>query len=188
MCSHGAAKAVFELYEVVSHGLLSSKLRFTCIACAGDAISAILIQIVEKYYGLMIEIYTFNQIPPLVGPDLNKAEDYEYDEEEEGIQSTEHLQNGSSFLLHQPCYLLPPKIEGEFVVSDLVWGKVRSYPWWPDELLSINRVDVKGKPAFEALSLIQGPSDTSVKHDNCGPVQFVDVQRQLIARNPFFIT
>nr|GEZ95368.1 putative 60S ribosomal protein L10A [Tanacetum cinerariifolium] len=155
------------------------------------------------------------KIPPLVGPDLNKAgnfptlvnhqesleakvnetkatvkfllwkfkrmlahpfldhwdeEDYEYDEEEEGIQSTEHLQNGSSFLLHQQCYFLPPKIEGEFVISDLVWGKVRSYLWWPDgptyaasvrqiqtctlfmlgdELLSINGVDVKGKPVLK---------------------------------------
>ncbi|GKB08207.1 carboxyl-terminal-processing peptidase 1, chloroplastic [Tanacetum coccineum] len=55
-----------------------------------------------------------------------------------------------------------------------------------DELLSVNGVDVKGKSAFEALSIIQGPSDTSVKHGNCGPVQSVDVQRQLIAKTPVF--
>lgn len=59
-----------------------------------------------------------------------------------------------------------------------------------DELLSVNGIDVKGKSAFEALSIIQGPSDTSVnimvKHGNCGPVQSVDVQRQLIAKTPVF--
>nr|GEZ18312.1 carboxyl-terminal-processing peptidase 1, chloroplastic [Tanacetum cinerariifolium] len=48
-----------------------------------------------------------------------------------------------------------------------------------DELLYVNGVDLKGKSAFEALSLIQGPSDTSVnimvKHRNYGPVQSVDV-------------
>nr|GEW00374.1 carboxyl-terminal-processing peptidase 1, chloroplastic [Tanacetum cinerariifolium] len=59
-----------------------------------------------------------------------------------------------------------------------------------DELLSVNGVDMKGKSAFEALSIIQGPSDTSVnimvKHGNCGPVQSVDVQRQLIAKTPVF--
>lgn len=31
-----------------------------------------------------------------------------------------------------------------------------------DELLSVNGVNVKGKSAFEALSVLQGPSDTSV--------------------------
>ncbi|GJU30131.1 long chain base biosynthesis protein 1-like protein [Tanacetum coccineum] len=95
------------------------------------------IEIVEKYYGSMIEIHTFNQklnqkkklvkklaknhqaflasesvikqIPPLVGPGLNKTEkDYEYDEEE-GVQSAEHLKNRSSFSQHQPRYFQPPK-------------------------------------------------------------------------------
>ena len=50
-----------------------------------------------------------------------------------------------------------------------------------DELLSVNGVDVKGKSAFEALSLIQGPSDTSVnimvvilyKHMNLPKTDFV---------------
>lgn len=31
-----------------------------------------------------------------------------------------------------------------------------------DELLSVNGVDVRGKSAFEASSLIQGPSETVV--------------------------
>ncbi|KAI7734230.1 hypothetical protein M8C21_011543 [Ambrosia artemisiifolia] len=59
-----------------------------------------------------------------------------------------------------------------------------------DELLSVNGVDVKGKSAFEALSILQGPSETSVnivvKHGNCGPVQSIDVQRQLVAKTPVF--
>ena len=31
-----------------------------------------------------------------------------------------------------------------------------------DELLSVNGVDIKGKSSFEALTLLQGPTDTSV--------------------------
>ncbi|XP_076944417.1 carboxyl-terminal-processing peptidase 1, chloroplastic-like isoform X2 [Bidens hawaiensis] len=59
-----------------------------------------------------------------------------------------------------------------------------------DELLSVNGVNVQGKSAFEALSILQGPSETSVnimvKHGNCGPVQSIDVQRQLVAKTPVF--
>ncbi|KAH6773566.1 Peptidase S41 family protein [Perilla frutescens var. frutescens] len=59
-----------------------------------------------------------------------------------------------------------------------------------DELLSINGVDVKGKSAFEASSMLQGPSETfvnvTVKHGNCGSVQSVKVQRQSIAKSPVF--
>ncbi|RVW60883.1 Serine/threonine-protein kinase ATM [Vitis vinifera] len=35
---------------------------------------------------------------------------------------------------HQATYQLPPESEGEFSVSDLVWGKVRSHPWWPGQI------------------------------------------------------
>ncbi|KAL9146110.1 hypothetical protein ABFS82_13G088400 [Erythranthe guttata] len=59
-----------------------------------------------------------------------------------------------------------------------------------DELLSINGVDVKGKSAFEASSLLQGPNETfvniMVKHGNCGPVQSIRIQRQSIAKSPVF--
>ncbi|XP_063943033.1 carboxyl-terminal-processing peptidase 1, chloroplastic isoform X3 [Daucus carota subsp. sativus] len=59
-----------------------------------------------------------------------------------------------------------------------------------DELLSVNGVDVRGKSAFEASSLIQGPSETvvniMVKHGNCGPVKSLEVERQLVARTPVF--
>ncbi|KAA8514986.1 hypothetical protein F0562_018227 [Nyssa sinensis] len=59
-----------------------------------------------------------------------------------------------------------------------------------DEVLSVNGVDVRGKSAFEASSLLQGPNETfvtfKVKHGNCGPVQSIEVQRQLVARTPVF--
>lgn len=79
-------------------------------------------------------------------------------------------------------------------------------------------MDVRGKSAFEASSLLQGPSETfvtievvilscsgfllfslmmvwyaycencenQVKHGNCGPIQSMQVQRQLVARTPVF--
>ncbi|XP_058199094.1 carboxyl-terminal-processing peptidase 1, chloroplastic isoform X1 [Rhododendron vialii] len=57
-----------------------------------------------------------------------------------------------------------------------------------DEVLAVNGVDVKGKSAFEVSSLLQGPNETfvtvQVKHGNCGPVQSIEVQRQLVARTP----
>ncbi|XP_052181460.1 carboxyl-terminal-processing peptidase 1, chloroplastic isoform X2 [Diospyros lotus] len=57
-----------------------------------------------------------------------------------------------------------------------------------DEVLAVNGVDVRGKSAFEVSSLLQGPSETfvtvTVKHGNCGPVQSIEVQRQLVARTP----
>ncbi|WJZ96687.1 hypothetical protein VitviT2T_015347 [Vitis vinifera] len=59
-----------------------------------------------------------------------------------------------------------------------------------DEILSVNGMDVTGKSAFEASSLLQGPNETfvtlEVKHGNCGPVQSIEVQRQLVARTPVF--
>lgn len=59
-----------------------------------------------------------------------------------------------------------------------------------DELLSVNGVDVKGKSAFDASTLLQGPKETfvtiEVKHGNCGPIQSIKVQRQPVARTPVF--
>lgn len=74
-------------------------------------------------------------------------------------------------------------------------------------------MDVRGKSAFEVSSLLQGPSETfvtievvilsyssflifslmmvascenQVKHGNCGPIESIQVQRQLVARTPVF--
>ncbi|ESW31526.1 hypothetical protein PHAVU_002G245300 [Phaseolus vulgaris] len=59
-----------------------------------------------------------------------------------------------------------------------------------DEILAVNNVEVKGKSAFEVSSLLQGPNGTSVtiqvKHGYCGPVESIEVQRQLVARTPVF--
>ncbi|KAK7247235.1 hypothetical protein RIF29_42113 [Crotalaria pallida] len=59
-----------------------------------------------------------------------------------------------------------------------------------DEILAVNNMEVLGKSAFEVSSLMQGPNGTSVtiqvKHGNCGPVESIEVQRQLVARTPVF--
>ncbi|OWM73040.1 hypothetical protein CDL15_Pgr001154 [Punica granatum] len=59
-----------------------------------------------------------------------------------------------------------------------------------DEILAVNGDEVKGKSAFEVSSLLQGPNGTSViiqvKHGNCGSIQSLEVQRQLVARTPVF--
>lgn len=59
-----------------------------------------------------------------------------------------------------------------------------------DEVLSVNGMDVAGKSAFEVLSLLQGPNETSVslkvKHGNCGPIKSIEVERQVAARTPVF--
>ncbi|KAL3507914.1 hypothetical protein ACH5RR_033296 [Cinchona calisaya] len=40
-----------------------------------------------------------------------------------------------SFLsIHQDGYFKPLGNEGEFSITDLVWGKVRSHPWWPGQI------------------------------------------------------
>ncbi|GLT70084.1 hypothetical protein SLA2020_421840 [Shorea laevis] len=41
---------------------------------------------------------------------------------------------GISGTVQQAKYHLPLEDEGEFSVSDLVWGKVRSHPWWPGQI------------------------------------------------------
>ncbi|KAI5346166.1 hypothetical protein L3X38_014045 [Prunus dulcis] len=53
---------------------------------------------------------------------------------EEEIIMEEAMQPGSSDILLQPRYELPPENEGLFSASDLVWGKVKSHPWWPGQI------------------------------------------------------
>ncbi|KAL2930783.1 Carboxyl-terminal-processing peptidase 1 chloroplastic, partial [Bienertia sinuspersici] len=60
-----------------------------------------------------------------------------------------------------------------------------------DEILSVDGEDVRGKSAFEVSSKLQGPSETLVivevvKHGDCGPVQSIKVERQVVARPPVF--
>ncbi|KAL6980404.1 hypothetical protein U1Q18_022046 [Sarracenia purpurea var. burkii] len=44
------------------------------------------------------------------------------------------LKSGGIAKVHQTNYLLPKENEGEFSVCDLVWGKVKSHPWWPGQI------------------------------------------------------
>ncbi|XP_050386174.1 PWWP domain-containing protein 5-like [Argentina anserina] len=46
----------------------------------------------------------------------------------------EAMQPESYELVPQLRYELPQKSEGTFSVSDLVWGKVKSHPWWPGQI------------------------------------------------------
>lgn len=39
-----------------------------------------------------------------------------------------------SLLNMYPGYLIPPESERGYSISDLVWGKVRSHPWWPGQI------------------------------------------------------
>ncbi|KAL7253010.1 hypothetical protein ACSBR1_007518 [Camellia fascicularis] len=81
--------------------------------------------------------------------DSEQVDPYEGQEIETGEQAADHeeakcvedksskqtnLKPGSFAKAHQQHYLLPPESDGEFSVSDLVWGKVRSHPWWPGQI------------------------------------------------------
>ncbi|KAG6728460.1 hypothetical protein I3842_02G174000 [Carya illinoinensis] len=54
--------------------------------------------------------------------------------DEEKFLERANLNAGSMVEVHQASYQLPSENEGEFTVSDLVWGKVRSHPWWPGQI------------------------------------------------------
>ncbi|XP_050211047.1 uncharacterized protein LOC126661264 isoform X2 [Mercurialis annua] len=44
------------------------------------------------------------------------------------------LNSGDTVKAIQARYQFPLDDEGEYGVSDLVWGKVRSHPWWPGQI------------------------------------------------------
>ncbi|KAL6126514.1 hypothetical protein ACLB2K_074562 [Fragaria x ananassa] len=53
---------------------------------------------------------------------------------EEKTVIREATQPETSEIVPQLRYELPQKHEGTFSVSDLVWGKVKSHPWWPGQI------------------------------------------------------
>lgn len=53
-------------------------------------------------------------------------------EEKHGRRSS--LKPGSLMKDHRVSYQLQSENEGEFAVFDLVWGKVKSHPWWPGQI------------------------------------------------------
>lgn len=50
------------------------------------------------------------------------------------MSNEETVKYAGSLRMKQSGYLTPPEDEGCFVSSDLVWGKVRSHPWWPGQI------------------------------------------------------
>nr|XP_027086227.1 uncharacterized protein LOC113708002 [Coffea arabica] len=65
--------------------------------------------------------------------DLSSPENAsEADPTERMEEKTEKLP--SLLSIHQAGYFSPPQNENEFSITDLVWGKVRSHPWWPGQI------------------------------------------------------
>lgn len=62
---------------------------------------------------------------------------------EEKIVTWETVLPESSSTVYQPTYDLPPENEGVFSVSDLVWGKVKSHPWWPGQIFDFTDASEK---------------------------------------------
>ncbi|CAN0909325.1 PWWP domain-containing protein 2 [Linum grandiflorum] len=65
----------------------------------------------------------------------------QHDVKERGVDTTDdkspqwaNLHWGSFANAQQAKYQLPSDFDGEFCVSDLVWGKVRSHPRWPGQI------------------------------------------------------
>ncbi|KAI5648795.1 hypothetical protein M9H77_34800 [Catharanthus roseus] len=65
------------------------------------------------------------------GPEIGE---HASDIHESNILEKETLTPSSCLMIYQSGYLQPPENEGEFSTSDLVWGKVRSHPWWPGQI------------------------------------------------------
>ncbi|KAF0923855.1 hypothetical protein E2562_007713 [Oryza meyeriana var. granulata] len=54
--------------------------------------------------------------------------------DEQDDKSEMFLPSSAANFDHCARYCLPPLDKGDFRVSDLVWGKVKSHPWWPGEI------------------------------------------------------
>lgn len=50
------------------------------------------------------------------------------------FSNEQSMKSASSLRMNLSGYLSPPENEGTFSLSDLVWGKVRSHPWWPGQI------------------------------------------------------
>ncbi|XP_076884233.1 uncharacterized protein LOC143533276 isoform X2 [Bidens hawaiensis] len=62
--------------------------------------------------------------------------------------------NGNLFSLHQMSYFKPPETEGDFSVSDLVWGKVISHPWWPGQIIDPSGASKKAMKYYKKDSFL----------------------------------
>ncbi|PON64335.1 PWWP domain containing protein [Trema orientale] len=62
---------------------------------------------------------------------------------EENIAKWQSLEPESSSVVNQPSYELPLEDEGVFSVPNLVWGKVKSHPWWPGQIFDFTDASEK---------------------------------------------
>ncbi|KAJ0702948.1 putative non-specific serine/threonine protein kinase [Helianthus annuus] len=76
------------------------------------------------------------------------------DEQKADREKPELHGNGSMLSLHQSSYFKPPENEGEFSVSDLVWGKVRSHPWWPGQIIDPSNASKKAMKYYKKDSFL----------------------------------
>ncbi|XP_029128488.1 uncharacterized protein LOC109804853 isoform X2 [Cajanus cajan] len=61
-----------------------------------------------------------------------------------GGKVTKHMSHESSQNILQASYQLPQE-KGEFSVYDMVWGKVKSHPWWPAQIFDPVDASVEAK-------------------------------------------
>ncbi|KAE8666216.1 Tudor/PWWP/MBT superfamily protein, putative isoform 4 [Hibiscus syriacus] len=66
---------------------------------------------------------------------------------ENSNQTTSNYEDGSSDVDTKPE-------DAEFCVSDLVWGKVRSHPWWPGQIFDSSAATAKAKKYFKKESYL----------------------------------
>ncbi|KAL3838358.1 hypothetical protein ACJIZ3_022949 [Penstemon smallii] len=69
--------------------------------------------------------------------DFDQGMEIDCNEQELGTEEPifeEPVKSVSSLRMNQLSYFSAPENEGQFEVSDLVWGKVRSHPWWPGQI------------------------------------------------------
>ncbi|CAK8571969.1 unnamed protein product [Lathyrus sativus] len=63
----------------------------------------------------------------------NLHEEQEFSDADE-VKVVKHVSVKNSGKSYQARYQLPAEKEGKFSMNDLVWGKVRSHPWWPGQI------------------------------------------------------
>jgi hypothetical protein len=69
--------------------------------------------------------------------DIDMEDQKNHGEKQTGLESESFVE------APQARYQLPTEDEGEFSVSDLVWGKVRSHPWWPGQIFDLSDASEK---------------------------------------------
>ncbi|KAK7393103.1 hypothetical protein VNO78_21557 [Psophocarpus tetragonolobus] len=84
-----------------------------------------------------VQIGVSEQVGPNGGQEVEVEEFIEAEQRKPEGRVTRRsslLKAASSEIFHHARYSLPKEKESEFSVSDMVWGKVRSHPWWPGQI------------------------------------------------------